>query len=494
MEIIIFTDLNNCYGFGRDTGAYRISTELRENGFTVQVIDFFASMSWADINSIANKFVDDSTFMVAFSTTHFASNQQVIGTDHIKSFVDRANVYNKCDCFPQSDSWIRDIQITFLNYNPKIKFVVGGEKVATTNKDRYKIDHWVLGNAEKSIVELANALRNNKTMPKVIHSNRDYNYESFNISKVIWTNNDIVFPGEHLPIEVSRGCSFNCPFCSYRKKGKNDLVKDLDVLKDELMYNYETFDTTGYMIMDPTFNDSIDKVERFCNLFKSMPFQMEWSGFARLDVFSKYPEMREMLLESGAKSIQFGIETLNDKTINIIKKGISSEKTKDLLYFLNEKWNKNIITGSFFILGLPEETEKDIYKNMEWLFEDDCPLHSVDLGILTIRKYIENIKEEIAYSLFSRDYEKYGYTSPGNWTNIKTGLTRNRCFEILYDLSNKNMSRKTIDFYFYSRMRNLGYTFDELWDMKKDYGESFVESNERRQILMEKYMRQLMSL
>ena len=44
-EVLIFTDINGLVGFGRYAGAYRIATELRNNGFTVQVIEFFASLN-----------------------------------------------------------------------------------------------------------------------------------------------------------------------------------------------------------------------------------------------------------------------------------------------------------------------------------------------------------------------------------------------------------------------------------------------------------------
>ena len=491
MNVILFTDVNNTYGFGRDPGAYRIATELREHGYSVQVIDFFASLTMKDIAKIVNKFVTPETLIVGFSTTHFASNDQIITRNHRESFVERAKVFSNCDCFPQSDEWIADMQTMFLDANPNIKFVVGGEKAVTATKERYNIDHWIYGNAEVSILKL---LENINSFPKYIHSNRDYLYTNFDKSRITWTESDVIFPNEHLPIEIGRGCSFNCPFCSYRKKSPTDLIKDANTLRDELLYNYETFGTTGYMVMDPTFNDSISKVEMYCNLFKSMPFKMEWSGFARVDVFARYPEMADMILESGAKSIQFGVESLHTPTMKVIRKGVSSELTKETLYKIKSVWKDDVIMGSFFIIGLPEETEDDFRRNMEWAFDPDCPIHSIDLGILTIRKYVDDIKEEVQFSKFSRDHNSYDYSGPKQWLNEQTGMTRERAFEILYDLSTRNMDRKTIDFYYYSRMRNLGYTFDELWTMRKDYGDSFVNSNMLLEKMKDEYLVGLYSI
>lgn len=496
MEIIIFTDINNTYGFGRDAGAYRIATELRSNGFAVQVIDFFASLTIDDVKNIVDKFVGKDTIMVAFSTTHFARNTQELGSkDLIEMFSERLRVYSNCECFPQSDSWIEELQSIFLKKNSSIKFIVGGERAVTAPKEKYNIDHWVMGQADKSIVELANALKSTTSFPQMVYSDRDYKFDNFSNSKIKWTNNDLLFDNEHLPIEVARGCSFNCPFCSYRKKFPSELTKDNNVLKDELLYNYEKFGITGYMIMDPVLNSSIKKLESICNVFNSLPFKIEWSAFARLDLFSKFPQMRDIILESGARSIQFGIETMNDKTMKVIRKGISSSRTKELLYYLNETWNKKVISGSFFIIGLPEETEEDLYKNMEWILDKNCPLHSVSIGILTIRKYNEKISKEVVFSEFSKNMPKYGYSDNSkNWKNDKTGLTRERCFEIFKDLTFKNMNRKTIDFYYYSRMRNLGYSFEDLWPMRKDYDETFNESNKIKDKIRDKYFGRLFNL
>ena len=494
MDIIIFTDINNCYGFGREAGAYRIATELRLYGLSVQVVEFFADLTLDNVRDIANKFTDDGTLMVAFATTHYAKNDTIQYSSHVDKFVDRINHYVNCDCFPHFLEWLNKFKQIFLSINKNIKFVAGGEKALTANRDLYQLDHWILGQGDRAIVSLAFALKYGESMPYLIYGDVDYPFPYFTVSNIRWEDNDYLFENEHLPIEISRGCIFNCSFCSYKKSHK---TKSMSTLREEMVYNYERHGTTGYMIMDPTVNATIYKTEEFCNMIKSLPFQIEWSGFARLDIFKKHPEMREMLLESGAKAVQFGIESFNDKTIKAIKKGLPGEETKELLYFLNEKWNEKIITGSFFILGLPEETEDDFYRNMEWVLKDDCPLHSISIGILSIRKVKNDMIGTIDYSDISKNMGKYNYKKDTKqWSNDTNGLSRERCFEIMTDFTrNTNyINRNFIDFNFYSRMRNLGYTFDELWNMKKDYSHSFVGSNFRKIGLQAEYMDKLLGV
>jgi len=490
MEVILFTDINNCYGFGRDAGAYKIASELRLMDVTVQVIDFFAGLTLVDIQNIVDKYVEKNTLMVAFCITHLNGYDKGYESN-IERFVDRPNTFDGCQGFPQSEEWINELQNKFLNKNKNIKFVVGGDRALHVDHDKYNIDYWLLGESETSVVALAYALKYNNKIDRVLYS-KDYPYPYFPISNIRWHPNDYIFKGEHLPIEIARGCIFNCSFCSY-KKGHE--VKYIHTIREEMVYNYEMFGTTGYMFIDSTLNSSMKKTEEICNMIAGLPFKIEWSGFSRLDIFEKYPEMRDMYLESGAKAVQFGIETLNDESIKAINKGTSGEKTKELLYFLNEKWDKKIITGGFFIVGLPEETEKQFYNNIEWLMQDDCPLHSLYFAVLTIKKYNPELSNMISYAPIAKDMKLNGFSNDNkHWVNKKTGLTKDRCIEILEDIiRNTNyLNRIYIDFNFYSRMRNLGYTFNELWNMKRDYSYSFESSNLIKEGMKDEYLTRLL--
>ena len=83
-EVLIFTDINGLVGFGRYAGAYRIATELRNNGFTVQVIEFFASLNEKEFKSIIDNYVDKNTLMIGLSTTFFhthISDEKLITVD-----------------------------------------------------------------------------------------------------------------------------------------------------------------------------------------------------------------------------------------------------------------------------------------------------------------------------------------------------------------------------------------------------------------------------
>ena len=60
MQIVIFTEVSYP-GFGRYAGTYRVATELRDSGYTVQVIEFFTRMDKDELLKVIDKFVTKET-------------------------------------------------------------------------------------------------------------------------------------------------------------------------------------------------------------------------------------------------------------------------------------------------------------------------------------------------------------------------------------------------------------------------------------------------
>ena len=72
------------------------------------------------------------------------------------------------------------------------------------------IDYWVLGEADYSIVHLANQIKNSKSISSNIYSGRDFNFTEFRNSRIKFIENDLLFPNEAVVLELDRGCNFNC--------------------------------------------------------------------------------------------------------------------------------------------------------------------------------------------------------------------------------------------------------------------------------------------
>ena len=74
-QVVLFTEVCSP-GFGRYAGTYRIATELRDNGFSVQVIEYFTRWTTQELRNIVKKFVTRETMLIGISTT-FLQNEYV---------------------------------------------------------------------------------------------------------------------------------------------------------------------------------------------------------------------------------------------------------------------------------------------------------------------------------------------------------------------------------------------------------------------------------
>ncbi|ODS23823.1 hypothetical protein AB835_06680 [Candidatus Endobugula sertula] len=333
-------------------------------------------------------------------------------------------------------------------------------------------------------------------------SEKDYPYSDYSTSRIEWSDEDFIFSGEHLPIEISRGCIFRCNFCAnpaFKRKGELD--KESKVLRYELERNYERFKTTGYMFCDDTYNDTIAKVREYHEVISKLPFNLEWTGYGRADAIKRHPEMAQLMAESGLKAMLIGIETLHPIAAKGVGKGLHPNVLKDTLYYMKDVWGDSVtITGSF-IVGLPGEPEESIWETVEWLNTKGCPVDEAIFSPLNIRAPTDNENSPMSkismdparygYSLISSDLGK-GISSHGPaWEN--EFMHKARAEELARSAQQSCQDSQPIgNWAVYSRLRSLGYQEHEFKG-KSSFDENFLlDAQNRKDIMMQNYYNKLM--
>ena len=447
VNVVIFTD-NTSVMPARAAGAYRIATEMRKHGYTVQVINHFLLAGLDIALKLIDKFVGLETLMIGFSSTFMNEVPNYVDENDEVRFKYIGGIPNpprpgeaKRKWFPVTRSIGVPISLGDLlkmraraqKLSPNIKFVLGGSACETTAQSG--IDTFVMGYADTVIIEYLKYLEgknpffqytpvpDGKIVTGKIMLDKDEQASSFDFqnSTIEYEPSDFIRRGEPLQIEVSRGCIFRCKFCSFRLNGKNKLdhIKDSEVLYAELMRNYEKYGTTNYAFSDDTYNDSVYKVEALGKVFSRLPFKIVFSAYLRHDMLQRFPEMADILKESGLRGAVFGIETLNHVAGKIIGKGLAPEKTKEMLHWLRDDkgWKNNILMYSGFMIGLPGDTRETV---MSWAYEALNHKYPLDSMTFMACGVSANPKKRNR-SMIELDYEKYGYTFPtddhNNWVN-----------------------------------------------------------------------------
>jgi anaerobic magnesium-protoporphyrin IX monomethyl ester cyclase len=286
--------------------------------------------------------------------------------------------------------------------NPNITTILGNHH-ATFNAERIlnkypAVDIIVRGEGEKTVVELANCLENGGNLKKV----RGINFR--NEGKIVTTPDQpliknldsLPFPDRELldieyhcvtaganiapkkftSIVTSRGCVYNCRFCSCREIAKNrwrsrsvaNILKELQFLASE-----------GYkqlILVDDAFTMNPKRVIEICRGIRKEKLDLEWICEGRVDICS-YDMMHEMV-RAGCRVLYLGIENANQRILNYYNKRITPKQSETAVKSA-KKAGVDVVAGSF-IIGAPDETREEMWQTIK--FAQQLPIDIPQFNIL----------------------------------------------------------------------------------------------------------------
>jgi tRNA A37 methylthiotransferase MiaB len=363
----------------RFLGPSKVAQRVREGGYTCQVISFTHLLTYEEIEKIIQKFVGPSTLVGISSTfNHHGGTIQI--TDFMKVFF--KNHKETIIGGPSAHVWAKQIQ-----------------------QQGYDFKYILSDYAENTVVPFLNKIKNFGLNKKQTSA---WDIQS---CQHRWHDSSCIAKGETLTLEISRGCIFKCKFCRYAYIGKKKgtYTRNMEMIKEELLYNYDKFKTTNYILSDDTFNDTVEKVEQWADMVASLPFKIQYATYLRADLLHRYPHTMGLLKDSGLKAVHFGIESLNPKSAKTIGKGWSGKHAREFLPKLtNEIWNGQVLLHSSIIAGLPHDTPQDWEDVSNWATDHELSISMMTLDIHTSRKDTPD-DERGGASIFDRHAEDYGY-------------------------------------------------------------------------------------
>jgi anaerobic magnesium-protoporphyrin IX monomethyl ester cyclase len=286
--------------------------------------------------------------------------------------------------------------------NPNLTIVFGNH-YATFNPERIltkypSVDIIARGEGEKTVVELANCLRNGGDLKKVRGINfrnegkivstpdqpliKDLDALPFPNRKLIDVDYHCLMAGANVApkkftsIVTSRGCVYSCRFCSctemahnvWRPRSAKNTLEELRFLASE-----------GYkqlIFVDDSFTLNPKRVIEICRGMRKEKLDMEWICEGRVDNCSY--EMVQEMVKAGCKILYFGIESANQRILYYYNKTITPEQAETAVRTA-KKAGVDVVVGSF-IVGAPDETREEIQNTIE--FAKRVPIDLPQFNIL----------------------------------------------------------------------------------------------------------------
>jgi len=130
-----------------------------------------------------------------------------------------------------------------------------------------------------------------------------------------------VVGGERLPIVGSRGCPYECSFCTSPFMWKRRVRwRSPESVVAEMKAIIERYDICYFHFWDDNLTLKPDYMRRICELIISEKLDIKWIGLDRSEHLNRHPELLELMKESGCVGIEIGIESANPDTLLHIRK------------------------------------------------------------------------------------------------------------------------------------------------------------------------------
>ena len=191
-----------------------------------------------------------------------------------------------------------------------------------------------------------------------------------------WIENldELPFPARHLfPLSryrafsdacglfTSRGCPFNCIFCLGPKMvGRKGRFRNTKLIVDEieeiLEYGFKTIN-----VADDLFTINRKHLYAFCDEVMARKLKFKWSANSRVDTVDA--EMLGKMKEAGCSFMCYGVESGNQKILDITRKKITRENIRETAKLTREAGIKSLAS---FIMGLPGETKETLKESVNF--------------------------------------------------------------------------------------------------------------------------------
>ena len=270
------------------------------------------------------------------------------------------------------------IQLAKLLRN-NCELLVAGGPLPTSNPESFTEDFDVvaIGEGEETMLDLVHTVENGNDLSNV----RGIGFHTKNKSESKLTSprgfienlDRIPFPARDLfdnqaykayfaknfgytttSIMTSRGCPFQCDFCSRPVFGNQFRTRSASNIVDEM----ETIQALGYdrvWFADDCFTLNKRRFIDICNKIIERQIKIGWECLSRVDTIDK--EVAEKMKQAGCVRVYFGIESGNDRILALMNKQITTKQAKKAVYMTKQA---GIQVGAFFIIGYPSENDETI--------------------------------------------------------------------------------------------------------------------------------------
>ena len=204
-------------------------------------------------------------------------------------------------------------------------------------------------------------------------------------------------------IFTSRGCPFNCIFCSTKNMWERKFrAFTPERVVAEIKHLYYTYGIREIAIWDDQFLADKKRVELICDKIIELNLDISFSMPSGTSPWLVDEGLLRKMKKAGFYRLCFPIESGNENTIKFIRKPVNLTKMGDLIKAASKL---GFWTSANFIIGFPYETREEIMTTIKYAYECgvDYPIFFIAQPLKGAELYDVVVKEGLLKAEYDTD-------------------------------------------------------------------------------------------
>jgi len=201
-----------------------------------------------------------------------------------------------------------------------------------------------------------------------------------------------------MPVSTSRGCPFDCSFCSVTKIfGRAYRFRSAENVMEELLSR----NTSSFFFCDDNFTAHPQRTRSLLELMLKHKIR-KWTCQVRCDA-AKDIELLSLMRRAGCEVACVGFESVNAKTLQAFQK---KQTIEDIINAIRSFHLKKIKIHGMFVLGGDDDNEKTVWDTLKFAIKQK--IDTIQMMILTPlpgTRVHEQLKRQ--KRIFSEDWSVY---------------------------------------------------------------------------------------
>jgi radical SAM superfamily enzyme YgiQ (UPF0313 family) len=299
--------------------------------------------------------------------------------------------------------------------NKNVPIVFGGPHPSFLPEESLShCDYVVRGEGEHTLLELINSLEQKQRLGNIAGlSYKEGTQFVHNPTRPFITDLDenpiidySVIPNWNpkrkiVTISTSRGCPFNCKFCSvipmfgtrYRFNSVDHVINEIKTYAGKARHIF---------FADDNFTANKKRTKELLHRILDEKIEFEWSAQVRADA-TQDPELLDLMQQTGCFSVYIGFESINPKTLEIFNKHQTVNEIRESIAAFHQK---NINIHGMFVLGSDFDTVETLRETSK--FAKKLDIDTVQFMMLTPLPGTQTYADLIAENRITNfDWSKY---------------------------------------------------------------------------------------